>query len=280
VQRSLAVLFLTLSAAVAHAAVELPRVSPAHTIKHALGISTITVSYHRPAVRGRKVWGDLVPYGQVWRLGANNATTVEISDPMCIGGKELPAGRYALFAIPGAQEWTLVFSRKPEQWGSYFYKESDDALRVNVKSSAAPFTEWMRLSLEPRSANRVDLTMEWERVAWSVPIEADVNAIVWKRIDAALASVNAGDWETFHNAARFSLDTGERREEALQWIDSAMKTENFWNYELKARLLHREGRTAQALPLMEQAIALAAGKAPAAYVDGLRSTVAEWKAAK
>jgi hypothetical protein len=261
---------------VAVAEVQLPQASPASTITHEIGISKVTVAYHRPAVKGRKIWGELVPLGKVWRLGANDATTVELSHDAMVNGHKVPAGKYGLFAIPSAGEWTLILNKQPKQWGAYFYKAEEDQLRFNVKPEAGEAREWFDIDLVPLSERALRVEVSWEKVRVPFTIEFDTPALVWKQIDERLASKEA-NWEDFHQAARYSMTTEQRGDDAMKWIDKAMETESFWNYELKARLLHKRGRLDEALPLMEKAKIAAKGKAPQEYIDGLDRDIAAWK---
>jgi tetratricopeptide (TPR) repeat protein len=271
-------LLLFLAALPLSAAIELPQVSPGATVTQALGVSKVTATFHRPAVKGRKVWGELVPFDKVWRLGANDATTLELSHDAKVNGTSVPAGRYALFAIPGQAEWTLILNKTHKQWGSYFYDQKADALRFAVKPETAPEPrEYFDIALVPTGERTMRVEIEWERVRVPFTIEFDVQGIVWKNIETALAT--SPDWETWHQAARYALTSGQRLDDAMGWIEKAMTTENFWNYELKALLLQKLGRTDEAFPLMEKAKELAKGKAPQEYIDGLDKTVAGWKSA-
>lgn len=269
---------LTLAVATtALAEIKLPQVSPGVTLSHDIGISNVTLTYHRPAVKGRKIWGNLVAEGKVWRLGANNATTLKLSHDATINGNKVPAGTYALFAIPSANEWTFILNKEAKQWGSYFHKPEHDVLRFNVKPQPNASTEWFDIDVAPVSDRALRVDVAWEKVRVPFTIEFDVEGLVWKQIDERLASKEA-NWEDFHQAARYAMTTGQRGDDAMRWIDKAMETESFWNYEVKARLLHARGRTADALPLMAKAMELAKGKAPQEYVDNLGRDVAAWTA--
>lgn len=274
--RKLIVVPAILLAATLSAEIQLPQASPGATIVQEIGTSRVTITYHRPAVKGRKVWGDLVPYGKLWRLGANNATTLELSHDAKVGGVAVPAGKYALFAIPTASEWTFILNKKSDQWGAYFHNAADDVARFTVKPQEAESQEWFTIHMRPKSETAIDVNVRWEKVKLGFDIAFDVPAIVWKSIDTTLASPGA-NWEDHHQAARYALTTGTRLDDAMRWIDKAMENESFWNYELKALLLHKAGRTAEAYPLMEKAKELAKGKAPQEYIDGLDKTVAEWR---
>lgn len=268
-------LFALLAASSALAEIQLPQPSPAATVSQDIGISRVTVTYHRPGVRGRKVWGELVPLGQVWRLGANEATTIELTHDAMVNGNAVPAGKYSLFAIPKAGEWTYVLNKQHEQWGAYFYKADQDLLRFNVKTEAVEPREWFDIDLVPVSDRAIRVDVAWEKVRVPFTIEFDVEGLVWKQIDERVKAADA-TWEDFHSAARYALTTGKRLDEAMRWIDAAMKTESFWNYELKGQLLHHAGRTSEAILLMEKAKALARGKAPQEWLDGVDQQVASW----
>jgi tetratricopeptide (TPR) repeat protein len=267
--------FLALAAAAQQLPV--PRESPGATVRQNIGISSVEIAYHRPAVKGRKIWGGLVPYGEVWRLGANDATTLEISDAMKIAGHDVPAGKYGFFAIPGPETWTLILNKRPQQWGAYFYKAEEDFLRFEVKPEAGPYAEWMTLDLYPEDRNRVRLGFAWEKLRFSIPIEADVDRIVWSRYEAALADPKAG-WDAYQAVAQYALLREQRLDEAMVWIDKSIALqESFYNYETKARLLHKAGKTKEALPLLEKALTLSRGKTPKGYQDGLEQTKKEWE---
>jgi hypothetical protein len=282
-RRAVAVAILTsLLAALPSFAIELqiPRESPKATTSLTVGITEIALSYHQPAVKGRAIWGGLVPYGEVWRLGANNATALTFSDPVKLAGRDIPAGTYGLFAIPGPQRWTLILNKRPIQWGSYSYKPEEDLLRFEVTPEPGPMAEWMTFSLMPAGFGKASLTFQWEKLRFSVPVEVDVDKLVWAQYDAALAETQSGDWGVLLTAANYALERGQRLEEARVWIDRSIALqESFWNYEAKAKLLRHDGKTAEALPLIEKAIALSRGKAPKAYTEGLERTHREWAGA-
>lgn len=270
-------LLLVSSFAFAATPIRLPESSPEARVSQEIGISKVEIVYHRPGAKGREVWGDLVPMGTVWRLGANEATTIELSHEAVVEGHAVPAGKYALFAIPGEGEWTLILNRQAKQWGAFFYKESEDLLRFQVPASRGEHTEWLEFSLAPAGEGTVKVEIAWADVRVPFHVKFPVKAMVWREIDRALAGAGDRDWESWHQAARYALETGERIDEALVWIERAMAEESFWNYELKARLLEAKGDLEGALPLMEKAIETASGKAPEEYVEGLRRTVLSWK---
>ena len=155
--RKLALILLLALPAVAQ--VRYPQASPHAVLTQAVGTTDVTIDYHRPGVKGRQVWGGLVPYDKVWRTGANEATMITFSDDVTIDGKPLPKGTYSLHTIPGKSEWTIIFNKVAKQWGSFSYKQEEDALRVNAKPHAAPMTEWM--SEEAARGRITAATMDW-----------------------------------------------------------------------------------------------------------------------
>jgi hypothetical protein len=255
----------------------IPQLSPAAREDLTIGTTDVSIVYHRPGVKGRVIWGGLVPYGEVWRLGANDATTISFSTPVQVEGHDVPAGTYALFAIPGRETWTLILNKEARQWGAYFYKPAEDLLRFEVKPRPGPDIEWMDFSLTPDGTDDAVAEMAWEKLRVPFRIHADVDRIVWTDLDAALAGKpDAGVYLTAYN---YALRTGKRLDEAMTWVDRSLALQDsFWGHEAKARLLELQGKRAEALEHLDRAMALARGKAPQGYIDGLAKLEEEWKA--
>ncbi len=148
------------------------RISPKASISQTVGFTDITISYSRPGVKGRKIWGGLVPYDKVWRAGANEATKITFSTDVTIEGKKLAKGSYGFFAIPGKSEWTLIFNKVADQWGAFEYNEAEDALRINVKPEKNNFTEWLRYEITKTSDSTAVISLEWEKL--KVPFKVEV----------------------------------------------------------------------------------------------------------
>lgn len=148
------------------------RISPKASVSQTVGFTDVTISYSRPGVKGRKIWGGLVPYDKVWRAGANEATKITFSTDVNIEGKNLPAGSYGFFAIPGRNEWTLIFNKVADQWGAFEYNEAEDALRITVKPEKANFTEWLRYGFTRTSDNTATVNLIWENL--KVPFKLEV----------------------------------------------------------------------------------------------------------
>jgi Protein of unknown function (DUF2911) len=267
---------LCLSASAQAQAPKLPQPSPAAKAALTVGVTDVEIVYHRPGVKGRTIWGELVPWGEVWRLGANEATTISFSTPVKVEGHDVPAGTYGLFAIPAKDKWTLILNKQPKQWGAYFYKQEEDLVRFDVKPQTGPANEWMAFTMTPTSPDSAVIEMAWDTVRVPFTVKVDVDRMVWSEIDKALAG--KPDTETYLTAVQYALNTGARLDEAMSWTDKAIALqENFWAHEFKAKLLQRQGKVDEAVQHLDKAMALAKGKAPQAYIDGLVKLKGEWK---
>jgi hypothetical protein len=272
--RTLMVTFLLLLLLVvpASAQVSIPRVSPAASVSQTIGTTEVTIEYHRPGVKGREIWGGLVPLGQPWRMGANEATTIEFSTPVRIAGTEVPAGKYSFFAIPGSESWTLVINEDPNQWGAYGYDQDKDVLRLDVTPVAAPHTEWMRFTIDPVSPSSAVVRLNWEGLSVPMNVEVDVDQIVWNEIDSTLNS-------TYATAAAWALDSGQRLEDGLVWADRSIEAgANIFNLWTKARLLQKLGRSREAVPVMERVMTMARGNVPQDFLNILEGTMTSIRA--
>lgn len=257
--------------------IRLPQVSPGAKVVQSIGITDVAITYHRPAVRERVIWGGLEPWGKVWRMGANEATNISFTHPVKVEGRDVPAGRYALFAIPGQVRWTVVLNKDHGQWGAFRYKESEDVLRFEVKPQAGPLVEWLAFTITPESRTSAVVEMAWEKVRIPFKVEVDVDGIVWSKVDAVLAAEPKPN--DFMLATHYALESNTRIADAAAWIDKALALkEHVWAYELKARVLQRQGRIDQALESLDKAIAM--GKAEnlrEGFVGNLEKLRKEWK---
>lgn len=260
--------------------------SPAASVSQHLGLTEIKIDYHRPAVKGRAIWGELVPYGQVWRAGANDATTILFSTAVRVAGKEVPAGTYALFVLPEKDHFTLILNKNSHQWGAYFYKAADDQLRFEVKPQPAPQQEWLSYQLALKDRGTAIASLHWDKLQVSFPIEADVERIYRDYLNTELAKADQAptskdSFAAYFFAAKYWINQGAQLAQADGYLEKAGRIDkNFWYYEWRARLLQKQGKVKEALPLLDQAKALAAGKAPQAYVDGLETLKGQWTKSK
>ena len=257
---------------------DLPYASQAAQVKQRVGVTDITIIYHRPVVSGRKIWGGVVPMGQVWRAGANENTTIEFSTPVSIEDKPLPAGAYGLHMIPNADTWTVIFSKMAVAWGSYTYTQSEDALRVDVKPHPIEMEEALEYEFEDLKPDAVTVTMKWEKVAVPFTVEIpNVEAVMRAKIDAAIAA-NPNDWRIPLQVAR-QYAGDDKWDEALKWVDQSIKVkETFQNLSTKAQLLFSAGKKDEALAVADQAIQR--GKADKVDTTNFEKRVADMKAGK
>jgi hypothetical protein len=236
---------------------EFPQASPPASFKERIGLTSVSVEYSRPGVKGRKIFGGLVPYGEVWRTGANTATKITFSTEVKFGGTAVPPGDYGLFTIPGQSEWTVILNKVPGQWGSYQYDETKDAVRVKAKPVAIPESlETMTISLNDVHDDSGILTIAWEKTRVPVKIETDtVNTLV-KQIDAAMA---ADGKKPYFQAAMFYYEHNLDLKKAVAWMDSAVKEnpDQVWMIYRQGLILAKAGDKSGALASAKKSLALA-----------------------
>ncbi|HEY0003181.1 MAG TPA: DUF2911 domain-containing protein [Pyrinomonadaceae bacterium] len=299
----LTVLCASLQATAQTPSVRLPRPSQKASVMQTIGVTDITITYSRPGVKGRRIWGDapaaatakgaatlddsstrlkdapIVPYGHVWRTGANEATTFAVTDDVLINGQKLPAGTYSLHTIPGRDEWTIIFNSVADQWGSFNYDEKKDTLRVKAKpQTVAENQEWLLYSIPSVTPNSAQVVIRWEKVAVPFTVEVpDVEALMRSKIEAAVAA-NPTDWRIPLQVA--NQYAGEDKwDEALLWADRSIKVkETFQNLATRAQILFGAGRKDEALTVADQAIQR--GKADKVDTSRFEKRVAGWKTGK
>jgi hypothetical protein len=221
----------------------LPRASQHALVTQRIGITDITVNYHRPLTNGRQIWGKVVPYGQVWRAGANENTTITFTDPVTIEGQALDKGTYGLHMIPGEGQWTVIFSKDSRAWGSFSYKQEDDALRVTVKPQAAEFHDALTYDFDEVKPDSTIVTMRWEKVAVPFKVQVNVNEIVTASIHQQEYGLNQYYWEGWDDAAAYFLANKINLDEALKDEDQSIQAEERYDNVLnKAKILQAMGR--------------------------------------
>jgi hypothetical protein len=235
---------------------KMPQSSSAQTITQEFGLGNITLSYSRPNTKGRKIFGGLEPYGQVWRTGANTATVITFSDEVTIEGNKVPAGEYALFTIPNKNEWTIILNKTTKQWGAYEYKQADDFLRFKVTPlKTAKLTETFALQFTDIKATQGELHLMWEHTDVPLHITTDVDTRVMAGIDAAMQ----GEKKPYFAAAQYYYENNKDLNKALEWITEAEKTDakapyyKLW----KARIQLKMGNKAAAVATAKEGARLA-----------------------
>lgn len=254
----------------------LPRTSPNAVISQTVGVSDVTLRYGRPGVREREVFGDLVPYGEVWRTGANEANAITFSDDVMVQGQPLEAGTYALFTIPGEGEWTVIFNNS-QQWGAFNYDEAQDALRVTVTPEEAHPHELLSFHFTDVTDTTATLALHWAETAVPLMLAFDTGAIVQEQANAAVPE--ATDWRVPAQYAAYALESGAPLTDALTWADRAVELEENYNtLALKARLLAETGDYAEAAEWGDRAVGMgqAMDEAPRG-LDEMETQVASWK---
>ncbi|NTW86405.1 MAG: DUF2911 domain-containing protein [Holophagaceae bacterium] len=254
------------------------RPSPACTVSQEIGISKVELAFSRPFVKGRKIWGELVPFGQVWRVGANSATTLTLSHAAKVAGKDVPAGTYGFFAIPGPKTWTLILNRKAKQWGAYDYKAEEDQLRWEVTPQSGAFLECLDYRIVPRDAGSATVELAWESLRVSFALTFDTKALYWAHLEAQLKKAPETDGVPWYQAAKYCQEQGIEPQKALTWIELSLKAwDSFWNHEVAARIYKDAKRLPEALLHIQKAIDLSKDKAPKEYTENLEKELAAWK---
>jgi len=234
---------------------DLPRASQHASVTQRIGITDITINYHRPLANGRQVWGKLVPYGQVWRAGANENTTITFSDPVTIEGQALEKGTYGLHMIPGENQWTVIFSKNASSWGSFTYKQDEDALRVNVKPQTAESHDALAYDFDDVKPDSTVVTMRWEKVAVPFKVHVNVNELVTASIHRQLHGLNQYYWEGWDDAAGYFLANKINLDEALKDEDQSIQAEERYdNLMSKSKILDAMGRKQDAESFRTQAL--------------------------
>jgi hypothetical protein len=287
---------LALCAAAAQAQVRTPRPSQKASVMQTIGVTDVTITYSRPGVKGRRIWGDapagaaagtatlddararardavIVPYGHVWRTGANEATTFQITDDVLVNGQPLKAGTYSLHTIPGPAEWTIIFNSDPGQWGSFAYDEKKDVLRVKAKpETTADAQEWLAFQIDPTGESSAQVNIRWERLKVPFTVEVrDVKALTLVKLREAVNGAKADDWRTPLQAAGYAFQNNDPSDDAegWRWLEQSIKVKETFQNE-----------TAEAIAAGERALTLAREAKVDAAVADIEKNLAAWRAKK
>ena len=222
-----------------------PAPSPTQTIKQDFGLSSVELNYSRPGAKGRKIFGDLVPFGKVWRTGANNATTLTFGDEVIIGGTKVPAGKYGLLTIPDKDNWTVIITKQTDVTSPAAYKQDMDVVRVNVKPASMPTSfESFTMQFQNIKPTSLDLNMAWDKTMVSLPITTEVESKVMAQIKNQVEKDN----RPYFQAAMYYMDNGKDLNQALTWLDKALEQNPnaFWIHHQKANALAKLGKKEEA----------------------------------
>ncbi len=236
----------------------LPKQSPRASVSQTVGLTTIGLTYDRPAVTGRQVWGALVPFDSVWRAGANENTVLELSSPARIGGQALGAGRYGLHMIPTKGDWTIILSRQANAWGSFSYDPKEDALRFTATPAPGEMHERLTYTFDDPTDSAVVLTLRWEKLAVPFTIGVDTKTVVTDSLREQLRGLGRFFWQPWSQAAAWCAANGVNLEEATAWADKSIAmNENFTNQRVKAALLVQRGDETGAKAAAQRSLAIA-----------------------
>jgi hypothetical protein len=250
-----------------------PRISQGAKVTQVVGLSEVTIFYHRPGVKGREIWGKLLPYGEVWRAGANEPTLLTFSDEVTIGGKKLAAGTYRFVVIPAQGDWTAIFNSEVKNWGT-IYDAKYDTLRLAVTPEAGPHEEWMSFSFTDLTPNSARVVLAWEKVRIGIKIE-------FNTVGKLQSSV--GSWQVLNGAARYALTEKVYANEATTWIERSIALDkNQTNLRTKAELLAAAGKTQDAIATAEEAVKVGKSRDPkfegSQFAKDLAKLIGDWRA--
>lgn len=261
------------------AQLSLPEPSPSATIKQKIGFTDLTIDYSRPAVKGRTIFGKLVPYGELWRTGASDATILTSTDPMTVGGKLLPAGKYSLFTIPTRTEWTVILNSYTEGHGTAGYEAKNDVLRFTVKpDSSVRFYESFTIEVQDLVKNQANLYLTWANTSVHFPLVSNADERITADILKRAAAATDEESGVFYQSALYYFDTNKDAKQALTWATKAATGKPAFNYlHLQAKLLAMTGDYKAAIAAARKSAELAAEKKFTEYVTLNKQLIAEWE---
>src|SRR5258708_28361012 len=237
---------------------DLPLPSQQAEISQRIGITTITINYHRPLAKDRKIWDGLVPYGKVWRAGANENTTITFSDPVLIEGKSLDKGTYGLHMIPNADEWTVIFSKNSTSWGSFTYDQAEDALRATVKPRAADMHDALTYDFDQLQPDSAVVELEWEKVAVPFKVSVDVHEVTQTSLKKQLRNLSQYTWMSWDDAANYLLTEKMAYDDAMTYANKSIENEDRYDNEMtKSKVLTALNRKDDAAVALKKALDLA-----------------------
>ena len=289
------------------AQVDVPRPSPKASVTQRIGVTDVTITYSRPGVKGRKIWGDplpeqtakgeatldnqnerpkgapIVPFGHMWRTGANEATMFVITDDVLINGQKLPAGSYSLHTIPAKDEWTIVFNGTANQWGSFNYDPAKDTLRVKAKPQMMNDNqEWLAFTVDPVSEDSAQVNIRWEKISVPFTVKVpDVAATTMAKLKTSVGNAKPDDWRTLMQAGNYLINNQNPADDqqGMAWLDQSIKVkETAQNLMSKANALYKAGKKEEAVALAEQAVQR--GKTDKIDTTNFEKRLADMKAGK
>ena len=233
-----------------------PAPSSTQTVRQEFGLSNVELAYSRPGVKERKIFGDLVPFGKVWRTGANNATTITFGDEVMIGNTKVPAGKYGLLTIPDKDQWTIIISKQVDVTSPSDYKQDQDVVRFTAKAESLPFSvETFTIMFNNVKPSSMDVDLIWDQTLVTLPLKTDIDS----KIMAQIKSQVEGDNRPYYAAAMYYMDNGKDLNKALTWFDKSIEQnpKAYWAYHQRANLLAKMGKKQDAIASANKSIELA-----------------------
>ncbi|MFZ1694840.1 MAG: DUF2911 domain-containing protein [Flavobacteriales bacterium] len=256
---------------------KLPQPSPTCKLEQMVGLTTIKIEYGAPSMKGRVIFGDVVPYGEVWRTGANKCTTIEFDTPITFGGEMVKPGKYSMFTIPNPDTWIIILNRNTELWGAYDRKEEEDVMKIKLPSKKmSEAQETFRVSIAMGQMDEAEVVLSWEHMKLAIPINADCTEQALRNIDEALAKPDA-KYNAYSSSARFCIDRNVRLKDALAWAEKSVSMEKkYWNTHTLALANAANGKYKEAIDAANMSIELAQAEKDANYVKMNREKIKEW----
>ncbi len=253
--------------------VKTPRPSPDATVTQMIGVTEVKIDYSSPGVKGRKIWGELVPFGEIWRTGANEVTSITFSDPVKVNGNDLPSGTYGIHTMPGESEWEFIFSKDTKIDGGSNFDKEKEVLRVKAKPEEHHFMERMTFLFTDVTDNSANVNLMWDKIKVSLKVETNTQELFLNNARNQLS------WAPTFQAAQYCLTSSTNLEEALRWAEaSCLINEVYWNTRVKAQLQHKLGMKDEAIATMEKAVALGGKMEDAPFdFDNMKKMLADWK---
>lgn len=260
------------------AQLKVPQPSPLSTVKQVVGLTDVEVTYSRPSTKGRKIFGDLVPFDQVWRTGANKATQLSFSTEVTINNTKIPAGSYSLFTIPGKTEWTFIINKETELWGADGLEDAKNVVKFKTKTnSLGDKVETFTINFKNLTSSSADLSLTWENTEVSFAITVDSEAAAWASIESEIKAAEKS-WTVYYRAADYAASTGKNLDQALEWTKKALEKEEYWyTYNVQSKVYAAMGDYKNAIKSLQKSIDLGKKIKDWNYGDTLNKQMEDYK---
>ncbi|PSR04653.1 MAG: hypothetical protein BRD50_03160 [Bacteroidetes bacterium SW_11_45_7] len=273
--KSILLVFICLfSWQISFAQMDMPKPSPKAEVKQRVGLTDIEIEYYSPGVKGRQIWGQLVPYDKMWRTGANAATTIEFSKDVKVNGNEMKAGKYSFFTIPGKDEWTLIFNEETELWGTGNYDKDKDVLRIKAEPRDSDFEERMAFNFRNFDYEKTRVDLEWKETRVSFNVNVHTDKQVLSNIDQEISSIP----DMYADVARYTLRVDKHYDKGLKWVNKSINQEEGWyNHWIKAEILKKKEKDNKAYKHLKKSKKLGEQAENFFYREEVNRKLDEWQ---